>query len=138
MRGSDVLFVDTLLSQLEKKLRIDRRIGLEVLIRRSRGDDQCGGDRPVLSAARSINLRGWRFFGVARDRPRRRVWAPTAIPENLALRAAQDHDRSARGRHDAVDGPFGNFNDAATYSEECRRAKLMGMVGKWAISPSAD
>src|SRR5260370_16040305 len=32
MRGSDVLFVDTLLGQLEKKLRMDRRIGLEVLI----------------------------------------------------------------------------------------------------------
>jgi len=32
MRGNDVLFVDTLLGQLEKKLRIDRRIGLEVLI----------------------------------------------------------------------------------------------------------
>jgi citrate lyase subunit beta/citryl-CoA lyase len=35
-----------------------------------------------------------------------------------------------------VDGPFGDFRDDAGYREEARRARALGMVGKWAIHPS--
>ena len=37
LRASDVLFVDTLLAQLEKKLKLKKRIGLEVLIEEVEG-----------------------------------------------------------------------------------------------------
>lgn len=37
---------------------------------------------------------------------------------------------------DAIDGPMGNFKDLDAYAEECRRARLCGMVGKWATHPA--
>lgn len=36
MRGADVYFVDTLLTQIEKKIKVSKRIGIEVLIRTTR------------------------------------------------------------------------------------------------------
>ena len=35
-----------------------------------------------------------------------------------------------------MDGPFADFRSPDTYREECRRAMILGMVGKWAIHPS--
>ncbi len=37
---------------------------------------------------------------------------------------------------DAIDGPFANFSNANAYREKAKRAKALGMVGKWAIHPS--
>jgi len=133
MRGSDVLFVDTLLSQLEKKLGINRRIGLEVLIEEVEAMinvEEIARSSPRLealiygvgdfSASQGIDLGA--VYGYPGD-----IWHYGRHKITIAARAAGI---------DAIDGPFGNFKDAATYSEECRRAKLIGMVGKWAIHPA--
>jgi citrate lyase subunit beta/citryl-CoA lyase len=37
---------------------------------------------------------------------------------------------------DPVDGPYANFRNPDAYREECRRANILGCVGKWAIHPS--
>src|SRR5690606_2804224 len=37
---------------------------------------------------------------------------------------------------DAVDGPYADFRSPDAYREECRRAMILGMVGKWAIHPN--
>jgi len=37
---------------------------------------------------------------------------------------------------DPVDGPYANFRNAQVYREECRRAMILGCVGKWAIHPA--
>ena len=37
---------------------------------------------------------------------------------------------------DAVDGPFADFKNQDAYREECQRALMLGMVGKWAIHPA--
>ena len=39
-------------------------------------------------------------------------------------------------RIDAVDGPYADFRSPDDFREECRRAMVLGMVGKWAIHPS--
>src|SRR5882724_6452124 len=120
MRGSDVLFVDTLLSQLEKKLRIERRIGLEVLIEELEAMIYGVGD---FSASQGIDLGA--------------VYGPNGYPGDIWHYGRQKITIAARAAGiDAIDGPFGNFKDVAAYSEECRRAKLIGMVGKWAIHPA--
>src|SRR5438094_3939644 len=36
----------------------------------------------------------------------------------------------------AIDGPYGDFTDAAGYRSAARRAAALGYVGKWAIHPS--
>jgi citrate lyase subunit beta/citryl-CoA lyase len=35
-----------------------------------------------------------------------------------------------------VDGPYADFSNPEGFVEECRRAGMLGMVGKWAIHPS--
>jgi len=37
---------------------------------------------------------------------------------------------------DPVDGPYANFRNPDVYREECRRAAMLGCVGKWAIHPA--
>ena len=37
---------------------------------------------------------------------------------------------------DPVDGPFADFKNSEGYREECRRALILGCVGKWAIHPA--
>src|SRR5687767_11178879 len=36
----------------------------------------------------------------------------------------------------AIDGPFGDFNDADGYTAAAKRAAALGIEGKWAIHPS--
>ena len=36
----------------------------------------------------------------------------------------------------AIDGPFGDFNDPASYKDAARRGAALGFEGKWAIHPS--
>jgi len=136
MRGSDVLFVDTLLSQLEKKLKIDRRIGLEVLI------EEVEAMINVEEIARSSSrlealIYGVGDFSASQGIDLGAVYGPNGYPGDIWHYGRQKITIAARAAGiDAIDGPFGNFKDAATYSEECRRAMLIGMVGKWAIHPA--
>ena len=37
---------------------------------------------------------------------------------------------------DPIDGPYANFRNSHVYREECRRAMILGCVGKWAIHPA--
>jgi len=65
------------------------------------------------------------------------VYGPNGYPGDIWHYGRQKITIAARAAGiDAIDGPFGNFKDVAAYSEECRRAKLIGMVGKWAIHPA--
>jgi citrate lyase subunit beta/citryl-CoA lyase len=136
MRGSDVLFVDTLLGQLEKKLKIDRRIGLEVLIEEVEAMinvEEIARSSPRLEAM----IYGVGDFSASQGIELGAIYGPNGYPGDIWHYGRHKITIAARAAGiDAVDGPFGNFNDPATYSEECRRAKLMGMVGKWAIHPA--
>lgn len=136
MRGSDVLFVDTLLGQLEKKLKIDRRIGLEVLIEEVEAMinvEEIARSSPRLEAM----IYGVGDFSASQGLDLGAVYGPNGYPGDIWHYGRHKITIAARAAGiDAVDGPFGNFKDAATYSEECRRAKLIGMVGKWAIHPA--
>ena len=51
--------------------------------------------------------------------------------------AAQSAPMAARAAGiDAVDGPYANFGNPEGYLSEAKRAKSLGMVGKWAIHPA--
>lgn len=132
---ADVQFVDTLLSQIERKLKSERRIGLEILIEEVEAMinvEQLARSSPRLeamiygvgdfSAAQGIELATvTKLDGYPGD-----IWHYGRHKITIAARAAGI---------EAIDGPFGNFNDPATYEEECRRARIIGMSGKWAIHP---
>ncbi len=133
---ADVLWVDTLLLQIERKLRLERRIGLEVLI-----EEVEAMINAEVIAASTPRLEGLIFGmgdfsaaqGVKSKDPRIEdvlpggIWQYQRNKVVIAARAAQI---------DAVDGPFANFRDTAAYRRECERAMITGCVGKWAIHPS--
>jgi citrate lyase subunit beta / citryl-CoA lyase len=135
MRAADVQFIDLLLTQLETKLKLERRIGIEVLIEEAAGlqhVEEIAGASPRLealifgmgdySASQQMNLRGWGGEGYPGDvfhYPRFRI--------AMAARAAG---------LDPVDGPFANFRNEDGYRREARFAYMLGFVGKWAIHPA--
>jgi citrate lyase subunit beta/citryl-CoA lyase len=134
--ASDVLFVDTMLSQIEKKLKLDRRIGIEVLI------EEVEGMLNVEEIARSCDRLEALIFGMGDYSASQGI-----DPKVIAGKSGYPGDAWHYGRWkiaiaaraagiDAIDGPFPDFRDSETYSEECRRGLLLGFVGKWAIHPA--
>jgi citrate lyase subunit beta / citryl-CoA lyase len=130
--AADVIFVDRMLTQLEKKLRLQRRIGIEVLIEEVQALQNveaistCSDRVECLvfgmgdySASQDIDIFGAQYPGDIFHFARFRI--------TMAARAAGI---------DAVDGPFGDFKDDAGYRAEAQRARSLGMVGKWAIHPA--
>jgi citrate lyase subunit beta / citryl-CoA lyase len=132
----DVLWVETLLVQLERKLGISRRIGLEVLIEEVEGMmwvEEIAASTPRLeclifgmgdySASQGIDSV---FVNGGGTYPGD-IWHYPRYKMTIAARA---------NRLDAVDGPFADFRNEAAYREEAKRAQMLGCVGKWAIHPS--
>ncbi|HJV79694.1 CoA ester lyase [Noviherbaspirillum sp.] len=136
MSACDVRFVATLLRQIEKKTGMKRQIGIEALIEEveamqeidniARADPrlECiifgAGD---YSASQGIDIRS---IGGENGYPGD-IWHFARFKLVVAARAAGI---------DAVDGPFANFKNPEAYREECRRAMILGCVGKWAIHPA--
>jgi citrate lyase subunit beta/citryl-CoA lyase len=133
----DIRFVDTLLEQLEERLGLQRRIGLEVLIEETVAlahVEEIAASVPRLeclifgpgdmSASQQMRVDG---IGVADDRYPGDVWHYARSRIVVAARAAGI---------DAVDGPFANFQDPERFRVEAGRAATLGFSGKWAIHPS--
>ena len=134
--AADVLFADKLLSQLEKKLGLKKRIGLECLI------EEVEAMQNVWDIAHCCERLECLIFGMgdyaasqgmavknigSQDGYPGDIWHYPRYQLTIACRAAGI---------DAVDGPFANFKDDAAYKVECERALSLGMVGKWAIHPA--
>lgn len=132
---SDVLFADKLLSQMEKKLGLRKRIGLECLIEEVEALHNvwdiahCCERLECLifgmgdySASQGMSVKDIGESAYPGD-----VWHYPRYQLTIAARAAGI---------DAVDGPYADFSNPDGYEEECKRAAILGMVGKWAIHPS--
>ncbi len=133
-RASDVMFVHLLLDQLEAKLGLERRIGIECLIEEVEGmmnvDEiaACSDRLECLvfgmgdySASQEMQI----FTAGERYPPD--VWHYPRYRMTIACRA---------NGLDPVDGPFANFRNSEAYLKEAERAHVLGMAGKWAIHPS--
>lgn len=136
MSAADVLFVDKLLSMMEKKLGLRRRIGIDVLIEEVEAMmhvEEIAASTPRLeclifgmgdySASQGVSIRD---IGGTGGYPGD-IWNYQRHRLTIAARA---------NRLDAVDGPFADFRNPQAYAEEARRAMILGMVGKWAIHPA--
>ena len=134
--AADVRFVDLLLDQLEKKLKLPHRIGLECLIEEVEGlmhveeIAACCSRLECLifgmgdySASQQMQLQSvGSSGGYGGD-----IWHYPRYKMTIACRA---HGL------DPVDGPYANFRNPEGYRKEAERANVLGMVGKWAIHPS--
>jgi citrate lyase subunit beta/citryl-CoA lyase len=133
----DVWWVDVLLTQIEKRMKLSRRIGLEVLIEEveaMQNVDEIARASTRLeaiifgyidySASQGIEAR---YAGNDLDAYPGDLWHYARNRVTIAARAAGI---------DAIDGPYIDFKNAEGYRREATHAKILGMVGKWAIHPS--
>lgn len=134
--AQDVLWVDTLLKQIELKLGTTRRIGLEVLIEEVEGIANI--DHIAASSARLEALVfGMGDYSASQGIDIKHVNGQSDYPGDIWHYPRYRVVIAARANKlDAVDGPFPDFKNIAGYAEECRRAMMVGCVGKWAIHPA--
>lgn len=132
----DVRFVDRLLSQIEAKLGLTRRIGIEVLIEEAEAMmrvDEIAGASDRLEAL----IFGMGDYSASQGVDPRAIAGDPGYPGDIWHYARFKMIVAARTFGlDAVDGPFVNFRDDAWFATECTRARQLGAVGKWAIHPS--
>ncbi len=132
----DVRFVDRLLTQIETKLGLKKKIGIEVLIEEAEAImhvEEIAGASPRLEAL----IFGMGDYSASQGIDPRAIAGDSGYPGDIWHYARYKMIVAARTYGlDAVDGPFVNFRDGDWYRTECVRAKQLGAVGKWAIHPS--
>lgn len=136
MSAADVQFVDKLLTMMEKKLGLQKRIGIEVLIEEVEAMmnvEEIAASTPRLEAL----IFGMGDYSASQGVSLRDIGGETGYPGDIWHYQRQRLTIAARAnRIDAIDGPYADFAHPEMYREECRRAMILGMVGKWAIHPS--
>ena len=136
LNASDVQFADKLLSQLEMKLRLERKIGLEVLI------EEVEAMQNVVEIANSCERLECMIFGMgdyaaSQGLVMKNIGVSEGYPGDIFHYPRYHMTIAARAAGlDAVDGPFVDFKNEEVYRVECQRALTLGMTGKWAIHPS--
>jgi citrate lyase subunit beta/citryl-CoA lyase len=134
--AADVLFLDRMLHQLEKRLKLQRPIGIEVLI------EEVQALQNVEAIATCSERMECLIFGMgdysgSQGIDTRDIGGTGGYPGDIFHYARFRITMAARAAGiDAVDGPFANFRNEQGYRSEAARARALGMVGKWAIHPS--
>ena len=134
--ASDVLFVDKLLTQLELKLGMKKKIGLELLIEETLGlqnVEEIANSTPRLEAM----VFGMGDYSASQGLDFDAIYGPDyKYPGDVFHYAKFRVAMAARAAGiDAVDGPFGNIANTNAYRDSCLQARALGMVGKWALHP---
>jgi citrate lyase subunit beta/citryl-CoA lyase len=136
VQASHVHFLDHLLNQLERKLGLEQRVGLELLI------ESAGGLSQVEKSA------------AVSDRTQALLFGPGDLAASLQmpdLTIGQEHNEypghlwhyamsrillAARTNGlQAIDGPWARVHDIEGLRQTARLAATMGFDGKWAINP---
>jgi citrate lyase subunit beta/citryl-CoA lyase len=133
----DVWWVDVLLQQLETKLGLSTRIGLEVLI------EDAEGLARALEIAQSSDRLEALIFGAGdlsaslHARVDGNFDPVVAYPGDFWHYARAQVLTAARaGLIDAIDAPYPDYSDPEGYGRSATAASALGFDGKWAIHPS--
>jgi malyl-CoA/(S)-citramalyl-CoA lyase len=152
--AGDVHLVATLLTQIEEAMRLERRVGLAVLIETAIG--MVNVDEIATACPERMEAM---IFGVADYAAS--IQSHTAsiggVDPNYAVLTDSDGHADERERHwgdqwhyplariavtcrahglRPIDGPFGDFTDAEGFIAAARRSAVLGYEGKWAIHPA--
>ena len=134
--ASDVLFVHLMLDQLESKLKLTRRIGIECLIEEVEG--MMNVDEIAACSDRlECLVFGMGDYAASQQMQIAAVGASGGYPPDLWHYPRYRMTIACRANGiDPVDGPYADFRDPDAYRREAERAHVLGMSGKWAIHPS--
>lgn len=147
--AADIYACDALVTAAEAASRKTKRIGFEVIIETAQGAQNV--DEIAAASPRMQSM----SFGVA-DYAASMGMSVTGIggTQDEYFMLANDADRTVSMADPwhypivrmvaacrrfgilPVDGPFGDFEDAAGYRAQALRSATLGCVGKWAIHPS--
>ena len=150
--ASDVYAVDMLITQIEDAMGHEKRIGLEHIIETALGMQNIHeiaaaskrneslhfgvADYAASTRARTTNIGGVNpdytvLTDPAEDGSRDIHWGDMwhYAVARMVVAARANGLRP-------IDGPFGDFKDAAGYRAAAKRAAVLGCEGKWAIHPS--
>lgn len=134
--ASDVLFVDKLLTQLELKLGMQKKIGLELLIEETLGlqnVEEIAASTPRLEAM----VFGMGDYSASQGIDLSLMGGENGYPGDIFHYAKFRVAMAARAQGiDAIDGPFANIGNVNAYRKSCLQARALGMVGKWALHPT--
>ena len=134
--AADVRFVHLLLDQLEAKLKLSRRIGIECLIEEVEGMMNVE-EIAACSDRLECLIFGMGDYSASQHMQLRDVGGSGGYPPDLWHYPRYKMTIACRANGiDPVDGPYANFRNPEAYTREAERANTLGMVGKWAIHPS--
>ena len=132
----DVWWVDVLLTQLESKLVLSRKIRLEVLIEEVEGLANAEAIA-VASPRLDALIFGVGDFSLSQGARVDTNFVPLGeYPGDFWHYARNKVIVAARiAGIDAIDAPYPDYRDVTGYERDARRASLLGYTGKWAIHP---
>ncbi len=134
--AADVRFVHLLLDQLEAKLKLSRRIGIECLIEEVEGMMNVE-EIAACSDRLECLIFGMGDYSASQQIQITSVGSSGSYPPDLWHYPRYKMTIACRANKiDPVDGPYANFRNPEGYTREAERANTLGMVGKWAIHPS--
>jgi citrate lyase subunit beta/citryl-CoA lyase len=134
--AADVIFVDRMLNQLEKKLKLQRRIGIEVLIEEVQALQNVEAISICSDRVESL-IFGMGDYSASQGIDIMEIGGSNEYPGDMFHYARFRITMAARAAGiDPIDGPYGNFKDETGYRREAQWARSLGMVGKWAIHPA--
>lgn len=133
---SDVRFVHLLLDQLEQKLGLTKRIGIECLIEEVQGLLQAEAIAGCSDRIETL-IFGVGDYAASQQMQLQSVGSTDGYPGDLWHYPRFKIAMACRANGiEPIDGPYADFSDLDTTAVEAQRAQLLGMGGKWAIHPN--
>ncbi|MEM8768568.1 MAG: CoA ester lyase [Pseudomonadota bacterium] len=134
--AADVQFVHLLLDQLERKLKLKNRIGIECLIEEVEGMMNVE-EIAACSDRLECLVFGMGDYSASQQMQLGHVGETGGYPPDVWHYPRYKMTIACRANGiDPVDGPYANFKNSEGYTKEAERSFILGMVGKWAIHPS--
>ena len=136
-RPDDVYFVDTLLTQIEENVGIDRKIGIEAQIENAEG--LINVDKTAFASPRlETIIFGPGDFAASMSIPNLSIGAhKTEYPGHIWHYVMTRIVVAARAAGlQAVDGPFGSYTNLEGLRDSAKMAFSLGYDGKWAVHPA--
>jgi citrate lyase subunit beta/citryl-CoA lyase len=132
----DVWWVDVLLTQLETKLGLTRRIGLEVLIEEAEGLSNAPEIAKASDRLEALIFGAGDLSASLRSRVDGNFDPVSEYPGDFWHFARVQVLAAARAAGiDAVDAPYPAYRDPEGFRRSAVHASLLGFDGKWAIHP---